>query len=157
MRASKSTDYEGLAYLGEYPLSWAACVNNEGVYNLLVDQDADPDMQDTFGNSVLHMVVVHDQLGMFGYALRHPHRKASNDIINEQGLTPLTLACRLGRSDVFKEMLELSCKEYWRYSNITCSAYPLNALDTILPDGQTSTHNTLACFSNILASANIRI
>lgn len=75
---------------------------------------------------------------MFGYALRHPRTKASNDIVNEQGLTPLTLACRLGRSDVFKEMLELSCREFWRYSNITCSAYPLNALDTILPDGQTS-------------------
>lgn len=33
--AVKNTDYEGLAYFGEYPLAWAACVNNEGVYNLL--------------------------------------------------------------------------------------------------------------------------
>lgn len=32
---AKNTDYEGLAYFGEYPLAWAACVNNEGVYNLL--------------------------------------------------------------------------------------------------------------------------
>jgi hypothetical protein len=35
-------------------------------------------------------------------------------------------------------MLELTAKEFWRYSNITCSAYPLNALDTILPDGRCS-------------------
>lgn len=62
MRPPNSTDYEGLAYLGEYPLAWSACCNNEGVYNLLIDSDADPDLQDTFGNSVLHMVVVHDQL-----------------------------------------------------------------------------------------------
>lgn len=44
----------------------------------------------------------------------------------------------LGRAEVFKEMLELSAREFWRYSNITCSAYPLNALDTISPDGSTS-------------------
>lgn len=35
-------------------------------------------------------------------------------------------------------MLELSSREFWRYSNITCSGYPLNALDTLLPDGRTS-------------------
>ncbi|CAL8109963.1 unnamed protein product [Orchesella dallaii] len=143
MKPAKNSDYEGLAYLGEYPLSWAACTNNEGVYNLLIDSDSDPDLQDSFGNAVLHMVVIHDQLGMFGYALRHPRTKASNDTENDQGLTPLTLACRLGRADVFKEMLELSCKEFWRYSNITCSAYPLNALDTILPDGKTNWNSAL--------------
>lgn len=75
---------------------------------------------------------------MFGYALRHPKLPASNGIVNKAGLTPLTLACKLGRAEVFREMLELSAKEFWRYSNITCSAYFLNALDTLLPDGRTS-------------------
>lgn len=92
---------------------------------------------------------------MFGYALRHPKLPASNGIVNTAGLTPLTLACKLGkmiynsespyriqlfegRAEVFREMLELSAKEFWRYSNITCSAYTLNALDTLLPDGSTS-------------------
>lgn len=69
---------------------------------------------------------------------RHPKVPAKNGIVNKAGLTPLTLACKLGRSEVFREMLELSCREFWRYSNITCSAYPLNALDTIQPDGSTS-------------------
>lgn len=67
---TKTTDYEGLAYLGEYPLAWAACVNNESVYNLLLEIGADPDAQDSFGNMILHMVVVCDKLDMFGYALR---------------------------------------------------------------------------------------
>lgn len=75
---------------------------------------------------------------MFGYALRHPKLPAKNGILNEAGLTPLTLACKLGRAEVFREMLELSAREFWRYSNITCSGYPLNALDTLLPDGRTS-------------------
>lgn len=35
-------------------------------------------------------------------------------------------------------MLELSCTEFWRYSNICCSAYPLGALDSIRPSGETS-------------------
>lgn len=75
---------------------------------------------------------------MFGLAIRHPKIPASDGILNNAGLTPLTLACKLGRARVFMEMLELSAKEFWRYSNITCSAYPLSALDTILPDGRTS-------------------
>lgn len=75
---------------------------------------------------------------MFGYALRHPKTPARNGILNDAGLTPLTLACQLGRAEVFREMLELSAREFWRYSNITCSGYPLNALDTIMPDGSTS-------------------
>ncbi|KAL7022581.1 hypothetical protein ACKWTF_012298 [Chironomus riparius] len=145
---AKQTDYEGLAYFGEYPLAWAACVNNESVYNLLLEIGSDPDAQDSFGNTILHMVVVNDKLEMFGYALRHPKVPAKNGIVNKAGLTPLTLACKLGRSEVFREMLELSCREFWRYSNITCSAYPLNALDTIQPDGSTNWNAALILILN---------
>ncbi|GFU63175.1 hypothetical protein TNCV_3465991 [Trichonephila clavipes] len=28
--------------------------------------------------------------------------------------------------------------EFWRYSNITCSGYPLNALDSLQPNGRAS-------------------
>ncbi|XP_017777192.1 PREDICTED: uncharacterized protein LOC108563119 [Nicrophorus vespilloides] len=147
-KPAKHTDYEGLAYLGEYPLSWAACCANESVYNLLLDSEANPDFQDNFGNMILHMVVVCDKLDMFGYALRHPRLPASNGIQNKAGLTPLTLACKLGRAEVFREMLELSAKEFWRYSNITCSAYPLNALDTLLPDGRTNWNSALFIILN---------
>ncbi|CAL7944538.1 unnamed protein product [Xylocopa violacea] len=145
---AKNTDYEGLAYLGEYPLAWAACCANESVYNLLLDSGADPDEQDSFGNMILHMVVVCDKLDMFGYALRHPKLPARNGIANAAGLTPLTLACQLGRAEVFREMLELSAREFWRYSNITCSAYPLNALDTLLPDGRTNWNSALFIILN---------
>ncbi|XP_066592095.1 transient receptor potential cation channel subfamily V member 5-like isoform X2 [Prorops nasuta] len=148
LHPARSTDYEGLAYLGEYPLAWAACCANESVYNLLLDSGADPDEQDSFGNMILHMVVVCDKLDMFGYALRHPKLPARNGIANAAGLTPLTLACQLGRAEVFREMLELSAREFWRYSNITCSAYPLNALDTLLPDGRTNWNSALFIILN---------
>ncbi|KAK7075153.1 hypothetical protein SK128_019941 [Halocaridina rubra] len=58
----EDTEYEGLAYLGEFPLAWAACLGNETVYNKLIDFGADPDLQDSFGNMILHMVVVCNQL-----------------------------------------------------------------------------------------------
>ena len=86
---------------------------------------------------------------MYGYALRHPRIQAKMGIVNKAGLTPLTLSCRLGRATIFREMLELTAKEFWRYSNITCSAYPLNALDTILPDGRCSLFINLECYLKI--------
>ena len=39
------TNYEGLAYLGGYALAWAACLNNETIYNLLLEKGACPDSQ----------------------------------------------------------------------------------------------------------------
>lgn len=35
-------------------------------------------------------------------------------------------------------------QEFWRFSDMTCSAYPLTALDTIRPDGSTSLHFTIS-------------
>jgi hypothetical protein len=87
---------------------------------------------------------------MFGYALKHPKVPASNGIMNMAGLTPLTLSCKLARTSVFREMLELSAREFWRYSNITCSAYPLSALDTLLPDGRTSALNNTASLQELI-------
>jgi len=137
-KPAKNTNYEGLSYLGEYPLAWAACLCNETVYNLLVEEGADPDAQDTYGNTVLHMVVIVEQLGMFGYALKHPIKKANHLVRNHRELTSLTLSCLLGRDTMFQEMLEMSCVEFWRYFNITCCGYPLGALDSIMSDGSTN-------------------
>ena len=75
---------------------------------------------------------------MFAYALRHPLRSANPEVANHAELTSLTLSCKLGRDVLFKEMLELSCKEFWRYSNVCCSGYPLGALDSIRPSGETN-------------------
>ena len=44
---------------------------------------------------------------MYKYAVRHHKLKAISTIKNKQNLTPLTLACKLGRYEIFKEMLDL--------------------------------------------------
>ena len=45
---------------------------------------------------------------MFNHAIRHPVKKALTDIRNNEGLTPLTLAAKLGRKELFVQCLELS-------------------------------------------------
>lgn len=48
------------------------------------------------------MVVIVEQLGMFGYALKHPIKKANHMVRNNRELTSLTLACELGRDTIFQ-------------------------------------------------------
>ncbi|OUC42205.1 putative ankyrin repeat protein, partial [Trichinella nativa] len=93
--AKESTQYEGLAYFGEYPLAFAASFGNKDIYDALIDFNADPNAQDTYGNTVLHMCVIHNSI------------------------------------------------EFWRFSDITVSAYPLAALDTINADGSTNWDSAL--------------
>lgn len=45
---------------------------------------------------------------MFKHAIRHPSKKARTDVRNNSELTPLTLAAKLGRKEIFLECLELS-------------------------------------------------
>lgn len=44
---------------------------------------------------------------MFQYASNHQKRKASHGVKNSQDLTPINLAAKLGRKDLFEKMLEL--------------------------------------------------
>jgi hypothetical protein len=44
---------------------------------------------------------------MFKYAIIHPNKRADLTIKNSQNLTPLNLAAKLGRENLFSEMLEL--------------------------------------------------
>jgi ankyrin repeat protein len=109
-----NSSYENLAYFGEYPLAFAACFCNEQIYDYLIKHGADPDLQDTHGNTVLHILVINNKLDMFKYAIKHPLRKANLKIKNYQNLTPLNLAAKLGRHNLFLEMLELRRVEFWR-------------------------------------------
>lgn len=53
--------YRQSPYWGEYPLGFAACLGQEECIRLLIAKGADPNLQDTNGNTVLHMLVVHDK------------------------------------------------------------------------------------------------
>uniref|UniRef100_A0A1I7XJ16 ANK_REP_REGION domain-containing protein n=1 Tax=Heterorhabditis bacteriophora TaxID=37862 RepID=A0A1I7XJ16_HETBA len=91
-------------YFGEYPLSFAACMNHPDCYRLLIAHKANPNAQDTNGNTVLHMCVIHENM-MFKLALE---TGASLKIANKQNLTPLTLAAKLAKKQVHKKLNEAS-------------------------------------------------
>uniref|UniRef100_A0A183CEY7 ANK_REP_REGION domain-containing protein n=1 Tax=Globodera pallida TaxID=36090 RepID=A0A183CEY7_GLOPA len=145
--ARKTLDYNGYAYYGEYPLAFAACFEHKDIYDLLIQFGADPDQQDKFGNTVLHMCVIYNKSTMYRYAVRHWSNPAHNHP-NNAGHTPLTLATKLGQREIFDEMLELMKVEFWRFSDMTCSAYPLDALDTIRLDGTTNFDSALMTVVN---------
>lgn len=48
-------------YYGEYPLSFAASLGQEECVRLLLAKGANPNLQDTNGNTVMHMLVIHDK------------------------------------------------------------------------------------------------
>ena len=117
------TNYECLSYFGEYPLSFAAILNQEDCVRLLVAYGADMDKQDSNGNTALHMCVINNNVvsetksnlesyyksnflnklirfkkEIFKLLVEH---QANLEIKNNQGFTPLTLAAELCREEVF--------------------------------------------------------
>ncbi|EDS45718.1 TRP channel protein nanchung [Culex quinquefasciatus] len=122
------TNYDGYVYWGEYPLSFAACLGQEECYRLVLARGADPDNQDSNMNNVLHMMVIYEKLTTFDMAYEVG---SSLSIRNLQNLTPLTLAAKLGRVEMFFHIMNIEREIYWQLGSITCAAYPLALLDTI--------------------------
>ena len=148
--------------MGEYPLAWSACLCNEGMYNLLLLKGADPDAEDSYGNTVSRAARVPTRPGApygggrqtAGHVQLRPQtpdeereRKYQepprshlpHPVLPDWPRRNIQVKLQVLAGDpCLREMLELSCTEFWRYSNITCCGYPLGALDSIQSDGQTS-------------------
>lgn len=105
------TNYEGYVYWGEYPLSFAVCLSQEECFRLVLARGADPDNQDTNGNTILHMLVIYEKVGMFDMAYE---MGATVSIRNVQNLTPLTLAAKLARIEMFFHVMNIEREIYWQ-------------------------------------------
>ncbi|XP_017298846.1 transient receptor potential cation channel subfamily V member 5 [Diaphorina citri] len=125
---SVETNYEGYVYWGEYPLTFAACLNQEECYRLMLARGANPDSQDTNGNTVLHLLTIYEKIQTFDMAYE---LGADLSVRNIQNLTPLTLAAKLARIEMFFHILNIEREIYWQIGSITCAAYPLSQIDTI--------------------------
>lgn len=139
------TNYAGYSYFGEYPLSFAAIMDQEDCVRLLIAKKADPNKQDSNGNTVLHMLVIHDKLSMFCLMLEFGARL---DIKNRLGYTPLSLAAKLARKELFFCILKRIRNVYWVYTDISCAAYPLANIDTIREDGTFDSDSVLYSIVN---------
>ncbi|RWS02489.1 uncharacterized protein B4U79_04517, partial [Dinothrombium tinctorium] len=120
-----------MCYFGEYPLAWAVCFNDKRIYNRLVAYNANPNLRDSFGNTVLHVIVIKGITQFYSYALRHPIQAADETILNNDGLSPMALACTLGRNKIFNEIVEPRCFDIWTYSSYYCCGYPLTSIDSL--------------------------
>ncbi|RNA19974.1 transient receptor potential cation channel subfamily V member 6-like isoform X2 [Brachionus plicatilis] len=134
------TNYDGLSYFGEYPLSFAAVLNHEDCVRLLLASGADPNRQDSNGNTVLHLLIIHNNFPLFKLLVAY---NADLSIKNKQDYTPLTLATELCRQEIFFFILETLREVYWIYADISCAAYPLKHVDTISQNGKIDTKSVL--------------
>uniref|UniRef100_A0A673LPD9 Transient receptor potential cation channel subfamily V member 1-like n=1 Tax=Sinocyclocheilus rhinocerous TaxID=307959 RepID=A0A673LPD9_9TELE len=146
-------------YFGELPLSLAACTNQPDIVDFLMNnpyQAVDVRERDSHGNTVLHALVsIADNspentefvIAMYDHILfkadqLHPKIKLE-EIENNEGLTPLTLAAKTGKVGVnlnfsghivqreFKGCKHLSRKiTEWAYGPVCSSLYDLASLDT---------------------------
>lgn len=87
-----------------------------------------PDAQDTNGNTTLHMLVIYEKLDTFDMAYEVGSSLA---VRNQLNLTPLTLAAKLGRVEMFFHIMNIEREIYWQLGSVTCAAYPLPQIDTI--------------------------
>ncbi|XP_060768944.1 transient receptor potential cation channel subfamily V member 1-like isoform X2 [Neoarius graeffei] len=144
-------------YFGELPLSLAACTNQKDIVDLLMDK-ADVRRTDTLGNTVLHaLVMVADNSPentdfvnfMYDYILtkdaaQNPNKNKLEDIENNQGLTSIKLAAKLGKIGLLQHILNRNfqkkeCRHLsrmfteWAYGPVCSSLYDLDSIDTYEP------------------------
>ncbi|XP_016089976.1 transient receptor potential cation channel subfamily V member 1-like [Sinocyclocheilus grahami] len=142
-------------YFGELPLSLAACTNQPDIVDFLMNnpyQAVDVREKDSHGNTVLHALVsIADNspentefvIAMYDHILfktDHLHPKIKlEDIENNEGLTPLTLAAKTGKLGLLKHIVQREFKgrrhlsrkiTEWAYGPVCSSLYDLASLDT---------------------------
>ena len=88
------TDYYGYVAWGEYAHCFAAVLNQEECYRLILAKGGNPDLKDINGCTVTHILVVFDNMKMFDMAVECG---AAINIPNNNNLTPLTMAAYLAK------------------------------------------------------------
>ncbi|XP_073902893.1 transient receptor potential cation channel subfamily V member 2 isoform X6 [Castor canadensis] len=143
-------------YFGELPLSLAACTKQWDVVTYLLEnphQPASLQATDSLGNTVLHalvmiadnspensMLVIRMYDGLLQAGARLCPTVQLEDIRNLQGLTPLKLAAKEGKIEIFKHILQREfsgpCQSLsrkfteWCYGPVRVSLYDLASVDS---------------------------
>ncbi|XP_041756387.1 transient receptor potential cation channel subfamily V member 4-like isoform X2 [Coregonus clupeaformis] len=150
-------DEGGYFYFGELPLSLAACTNQPNMVHYLTEnahKKADLRRQDSRGNTVLHALVhiadntrdntrfltkMYDVL-LTKCAKLYPEGSLE-DVLNNDGMSPLMMAAKLGKIGVFQHIIRREIKDEearhlsrkfkdWAYGPVYSSLYDLSSLDT---------------------------
>ncbi|XP_066471074.1 transient receptor potential cation channel subfamily V member 6-like [Tiliqua scincoides] len=129
---------QSLFYFGEHILSFAACVGNEEIVQLLIESGADIRAQDSLGNTILHILVLQPNktlaCQMFSLLLSYDKPEGGLqplDLIqNNEGLTPFKLAGVEGNTVMFQHLLQKRKHMLWSFGPITSLLYDLTEIDS---------------------------
>nr|QYV98476.1 transient receptor potential cation channel subfamily V [Hirudo verbana] len=144
---ARDTNYDGYTYWGEFPLGFATCMGQEECIRLLIARGADANLQDSLGNTALHMIVIHyykmKQRCEVARSYGNPEDLfdllislgAKMNLKNKQNLTPLTLAAKLGHKEIYDHIVKVDREMYWIYGDVACAGYPLEHMDSISESG----------------------
>ncbi|XP_015275289.1 PREDICTED: transient receptor potential cation channel subfamily V member 6-like [Gekko japonicus] len=129
---------KNLFYFGEHILSFAACMGNEEIVQLLIANGADIRAQDSLGNTILHILVLQPNRNfacqMYNLLLSFEKRAGGlaplESIPNNDGLTPFKLAGVEGNSVLFHHLLQKRKHVLWSFGPLTTILYDLTEIDS---------------------------
>jgi len=95
-----------------------------------IDFDLFVNAQDTTGNTALHMAVYHKQLKVIDWLITHGG-KPSLTMMNHDGLTPFTLAAKMGSSTVLYHILNTHMRDVsWGFGSVSLAKTSLEQMDS---------------------------
>uniref|UniRef100_A0AC35U522 ANK_REP_REGION domain-containing protein n=1 Tax=Rhabditophanes sp. KR3021 TaxID=114890 RepID=A0AC35U522_9BILA len=155
VQLSRHTNYPGHLYWGEYPLSFAACLSQSECVRMLIAYGANPNWEDSNGNTVLHICTIRCNWEMFDLCVS---MGASLHVQNRQKLTALTLAAYLAKKDMFFKIAKKERDVLWTYGDVMSIHYPLEHIDSIEPSTGKLNRNSalaLAVYGNSIEHLNL--
>ena len=138
--SSLETNYDGYCYWGEFPLSFAASLGLVDCYKLLLAKGADPNRKDSNGNATLHLAVIANRLDMFDLCYSNG---ANLNALNKLNLSPLTLAAKLCRVEMFFHILTIRRQVSWSVCQVGFLETPLEGIDSISSRDGSCDHDSL--------------
>ncbi|CAF3781223.1 unnamed protein product [Adineta steineri] len=140
------------SYYGESPLGFACCTNQWDIVEILLKYGAGMNTTDSNGNTILHMLVIcslpeiyakfkarwiekqtpagiTDTVNNQLYTLKTIKKEKLWNRLNNDNLTPLTLAADLSRGKMLSWLLSERKIVQWSYGDVSCILHPLDQLD----------------------------
>ncbi|KAJ7335363.1 hypothetical protein JRQ81_013304 [Phrynocephalus forsythii] len=129
---------DNLIYFGQHILSFAACAGSEAVVQLLIEYGADIRVQDSLGNTILHILVLQPNKAaacqmynlFLSYSKQDQKQGDLDSIPNNEGLTPFKLAGVEGNTMMFQHLMQRRKHIQWTFGPVTSTLYDLTEIDS---------------------------